>query len=81
MSKIVYVGPGLRVDQYVGPEIPFTIGNAAEDRRRYQITNTETGMLITIDHTQLAALQFWLMDLDIEILTEVPEPAALPESP
>lgn len=73
MSKTVYTGPGLRVDQYIGPEIPFTTGNAVDDRRRYQITNTETGMLITIDHVQLAALQFWLMDLDIEILPEVPE--------
>lgn len=51
MSIELFNHKGVAVSQYVGPELPFS-----SERRRYQITDLETGRLVTLSRLQWETL-------------------------
>lgn len=74
MSTQLFNHNGLAVTRYAGPELPFD-GN----RVRYQITDTITGQLITINYAQWDALtQFITANCGAEC--ESPRTEPIPEN-
>jgi hypothetical protein len=54
VSSNLFSKDGVGISTYIGPELPLS-----DNRRRYQITNLDTGALITLDQQQWRALREW----------------------